>query len=656
MPSSFTFEVLVYPNFAYNTGDDPCILSWYWSANVYLKLYYNHTDDKFRVEYKDGGTLRYLESQQFDDGSSYDNISAWLTFTGAIDLTTGTTAGSQFWVDRVSKDTAWDGNIDARTTTINRFQVRAVAGTAGDYKINYLRILPSYVAADAAVQNAFRDVYNAEIFWGYNNLALGNERCNITRFGLGYSIDEQAEKDNGAFCANIANITLLNEKVGAVGCFCDDQYAAFTPASYQYNGTVNQKYLQNRIPIWIETWYNNDFDSVFIGKVTQDAFPRSKDAATLSRITISCEDAVSDIALTQKKRAVKYENFDLCDTASEATSLLHTITRLATKPDIYNYLANSSFENATITDSWAQGANCTLTRSTDYPLIGTYGAKAVFTGAGSFYQTVTFTGLTKLNVGENWTFSVYALSAAAFEGDLKIGECDSGGENDNTAAAVSLAGGEGLVKFTVTHTITDSTSDRLKIEILADAADTLYCDCAMLVFGKRDYNYFVLNDNDGAAGVESADDADAGSYDYIGFDVDSYDILHPWVRVEAEESIWEHCKDIANATPNLQYFGINSDGLLEYQHIASEGGDPASTATITAVRSIATALDGGQPNKVVISGIKIVKDSGDRVLWRVENSGIESENDDDFMNTVGIAAVWPSPATYGDYYAKVETV
>ena len=84
MPNTFSFEMLAYPNFAYDTADDPCIFSWYWTANIYFKLYYNHTDDKFRCEYKDGGTARYLESQQFDDGSSHDNISAWLTFGGAL--------------------------------------------------------------------------------------------------------------------------------------------------------------------------------------------------------------------------------------------------------------------------------------------------------------------------------------------------------------------------------------------------------------------------------------------------------------------------------------------------------------------------------------------------------------------------------------------
>ena len=658
MPSKFTIETKVYPNFAFHTADIVGVWSWYLDANNEMSLYYNAGSDKFFLFYEMAGTAVILQSQQFDDGTSHEDINQWLTFTVAIDTTTGSTAGSEFWVNRVSQDDAWATDVPAVSVNYNKLQIRGRNGNAGDYKISYMRLFPDYVADDDAVQNGFKNIYNEEIFFPCNGLAIGKTRYNITRFVESYGYTEKFEKSNGAFCANTARLTLSNEGRDADGCFSDDQYAAFAPEYYQLNGTSSQKYLQNRLPLYIESWYGNDFDAVFTGKTTEKSFPRSKTGTTLSKITISAEDGVSDIARKTKKRAVKYDSHSLCDTASESTSLLHEITRLATQEEIYNYLANSSFEKATITNSWKQVTNCTLSRNYTYELFGMYCGKAVFSGAGSFAQTVTFTDITKLNVGASYTFSIYINSVAApFEGDIKISEYDDAVLKDSTSATVSHNVTQEYTKHTVTHTVTNEDSDRLKIQVLSDAADTIYVDGAMLTYGKRDYNYFVLNNNDGAAGVESADDADYGTYDTVGFIVDDNALVHPWVRIEAGDSIWDYVNDIANATPNLHYFGMDACGNLEYSFTATAAGDPASTETITSTPSVATQLDGGQANKVVISGIKIIKELGTRTIWKADkDGGFDSMSEYSFRMAVGDGATWPPVATYPEYWAKTETL
>jgi hypothetical protein len=249
------------------------------------------------------------------------------------------------------------------------------------------------------------------------------------------------------------------------------------------------------------------------------------------------------------------------------------------------------------------------------------------------------------------------MSPAAFEGDIKITEADSGGDNDSTPATISHDGSEGYGKYTVTHTITDEDSDRLRFEILSDAADTVYFDAAMGIRSARDYNFFVLNNNDGTAGVSSADVADYDSFDTIGFVVDSYDIEHPWVRIESTDSVWDHLKDIANATPNLHYFGMDPCGNLEYTHTLSAAGDPTSTETITGTRSIATQLEPIQANKIEISGIKVVEETGSKVVWKTnKDSGLDSEDQNIYKREIFNGAVWPPVDIYTEYWAKLEVL
>ena len=676
----FSFEIKLYPDFAYDVASDQPVFSWQDEEHG-LELYYDSTLDKFALVYKNG-INRYMYSRQFDDGSSYEDISQWLVISGSIDLTTGTDSGSELYINRVLDSDTWDDTIFSLETEHSILGLRYGSAGVGNYKFNYFRYFPGITVTAADVSNGFKNVYDEEIFFDFNGVAVGRSRCNISRFVANYSYKETYETQNGSFSSNGANLDLYNEGLGADGCFSDDQYAPFDAGSYQYNGTIDNKYLQNRIPVWFEAWHGNDFDSVYRGKVDSGAFARTKVATKMGRVKVSAEDAVRDIAIETKRRARAYEDFTLCNNAIPSESLLHTILRLATKKEIYNYLSNSGFEVVT-SYSWKQESNVTLTR-VERPLLGTYSGQATFSGAGELNQTVTFDGDIKLNVGDSWTFSIYIyringylvteagdyivteggdrlIIAEPFDLTVRLSEADSGGVNDSTSITETIDPDipDGWKKFTVVHKITDADSNRLKVSIETDGAGLVLLDVAMLTYGKRDGNWFVLNNTLGFSGVIEADRAVADSYDSIAFNLTNNLIYHPWVRIEEGEGIWQYCKDIAHATPNLQYFGMTADNVFEYKHTPTEAGDPAIVSTVQIPVSLAVNLDAEGANRIIVSGCKITKEDSARPIWMVTPgvSGVDSSGGlGQYTTIIGPGGVWPDPTEYGSYYGEVDTI
>lgn len=678
--TKFSFEFKLYPNFAYDVVSNQPILSWDYEGHGFA-LYYDAILDKFVVEYE-AGVSRYMYSRQFDDGSSHEDINQWLTISGSIDLTTGTDSGSELYVNRVLDSDAWTDSITPLESEYAVMCVRGGPAGVGDYKINYFRLYLDKLVTAADIENGFKNIYSEEIFFDFNGVAIGRTRCNISRFVGNYSYKETYETQNGAFSSNGSTLQLYNEGLGADGCFSDDQYATFDAANYQYNGTVDQKYLQNRIPVWIESWAGTDFDSVYRGKVDSGAFSRTRSADKLGRVTISTDDFVRDIALETKRRARAYEDFTLCNNAVPAESLLHTILRLATKKEVFNYLANSGFEGIPA-NAWKEESNVTITR-TENPLLGTYSGKTVFSAAGELNQTVTFLGDIKLNVGDSWTFSIYAnringylvnedgdyivteggdriIIAEPFDLTVRLAEADSGGVNASTSVTETIDPDitDGWKKYTLTHKITDADSDRLKVSIETDGPGLVYLDVAMLTYGKRGGNWFVLNTINNTGGTVEADRAMSDSYDSVAFNLTNNLVIHPWVRIEEGEGVWEYCKDIAHATPNLQYFGMTADNVFEYSHTPTEAGDPAIVSTVQVPTSLAVTLEGDNANRIIISGCKITKEDSARPIWMVTPgvSGVDSSGGlGQYTTIIGPGGVWPDPTEYGSYYGEVDTI
>ena len=292
LPDTFTLQIKFKPNFAFNTGSNQNVYGYSAGVNQYFYIYYRQADDVFWVHWKDGGTNRYLISAQYDNGTTHRNINQWITLTAAIDLTTGTTAGSSLWLDKTQDDTTWSGNIDSKTTEFNKMQIRAYNGTEGDYDIAYVRFFPNYVATDADVQNDFKDVKDEEIYWSLDGHGTGRTRVNVSDYlleaGTYRGLTGAIADTHGA---NTASFTLRNYN----GEFSDDQNAAFDAANSVYNGTNAQNYLQRRFGVIYESWYSGDFDTVFKGRMMPDGLSRESFNKNISYARIQCEDGIAEI-------------------------------------------------------------------------------------------------------------------------------------------------------------------------------------------------------------------------------------------------------------------------------------------------------------------------------------------------------------------------
>jgi hypothetical protein len=244
----------------------------------------------------------------------------------------------------------------------------------------------------------------------------------------------------------------------------------------------------------------------------------------------------------------------------------------------------------------------------------------VFSGADEFYQDLTFPNDDlQLSEEDNWTLFLYVKADAAFSGTLKLAERDSGGEHDNSTTAISLTGSEGWKLVSVTHEITDGTSDRLRYGITASTG-TVYATYAMLIMGKRSIPYYVENTAEGSSGAVDTEDAELGSYDYVGFNVDQIDYEVEYVVIPEGESLWEHIKQLADAGA-VRYCGIDKAGCFRYKTNIS-GTDPTKLETLSIKhRQLNTRLELETANKIRVHGVNIQESSNPVVLWIASASG-----------------------------------
>lgn len=633
-----TVRARVYPNFAYDVATDQPIWGWYIDGNNYLTLYYEASNDRYEVEWKNGGTRRILNGPTYTDNSHQ----AWTDLDVVIDFANSQAA---LYIDRSAVDTSWNGAPDAKGSNFPIFYVLHRSTDEGDYQLNHIRVFPSLEATATQVGNDYKAVKNEEIIWHFNGEGCGRTRCNVTRFVQSVYNEKSIE----GFAAGSPGANKLRvEFISTGGELADDQYAAFDPTSDAFNGLVTQKYMQNRCRLEMESWYDHDYEVVFTGRLDEDRFSRTSFSGNLQTVTVTAEDAVSDIARKYKRSGITYENKDI-SSATEADSLLHLITRLATKEDIYNFLANSSFENATIGNSWilaGTSSSKALTREAG-GLFGSYEAQLVNGDAPNYaqaIQTITFTGIKKLNVGETWTFSIYLKSTDACSYGIYIYESDSVGINDSSYEIYTLSGGEGWDLWSVSHTITDSDSDRLSCYIYVNDNVTLSMDGAMLIQNDRALNWFILNDNDGAAGVESADDADFDSYDTVGFDADVVAVTHPWVLLSQGTNVWDTLQELGDAA-GAMYNGMDEAGVYKFRAKLKTGyTDPSSLETITdsEIQGVGTTLEVGQANKITVHGIKIKKYTNIVTLWNAAAAGSFAKGTGEVIaETVANGEYWP---------------
>lgn len=128
MPSQFTIDMIVRPWFAYNTSIDHRLAEFYIDSTHRFTIRYVASVDLFYCTWQDGGSSRYLNSQKFDDGTSFVLLNQRIRIIVSIDLTTGSTAGSRFIIIPLEsgakfEDIAWTGNIDALASTFSTLSI-----------------------------------------------------------------------------------------------------------------------------------------------------------------------------------------------------------------------------------------------------------------------------------------------------------------------------------------------------------------------------------------------------------------------------------------------------------------------------------------------------------------------------------------------------
>ena len=397
------------------------------------------------------------------------------------------------------------------------------------------------------------------------------------------------------------------------------------------------------------------FEPVLVGRLDDEKFKRNSPHDDEPQVLLGVLDGVEELERKVVENGISYEDYDISDPAAEATSLVHALTRLATQKTYKNYLSNSSFENAAVTPWFAVSA--TSFSRVAGGLFGSYQGDLVNDASGSadLLHSLLFTGDKQLNVGEVWTFSIYVKAAVACTCQANINESDSVGVNaTSTSSTLSISGGEGWQRISVSHTIIDSDSDRLQPFLrLNTVSVTLSVDAAMLTQTREALNWFVLNNNASTA----ADDADSASYDTVGFDVDTVAITHPWVLLEKFASPWTHMRKLAAASL-AQYLGMDAAGTLKYRSRLKTGyADPTPLETIDSGQHFAAVLEEQAANHIIIRGAKITKFSHVAEVWRASASGhfTTSENTGRLLNeSVADGATWPSQTTYPEFYARYE--
>lgn len=649
-----TIQIKFKPNFAYNIGSTVNVFGWRVSATQEFRCYYNNATDKFSVTWEDGGTARGLISAQYDDGSAQRNINQWIILTLAYDISDTSNTGSSLWMNKTQDDTTFGTTTkDAKSTTFNKMQIRAYNGAAGDIDAAYYLYIPDYIATDADVQNDFKNVKDEQIYFPLDGHSTGKTRCNVSEFLTDLSTEKGTRASNsGNYGANRADIELKSLS----GEFADDQYAAFDPANSVYNGTSSQAYLQNRCRVWIENWYNGDFDYVLVGRTDDSMFRRSTPHDGISFATISVDDHVADLAKKRIENSKAWQDKDFCD-STESNSLIHLITRMQSEKEVRNYCHNSGFENNPL-DTWTESDLSSFTRDVGEHLFGTASGKMVYdnvAGGTQFIRLqISFDNDIKLNVGETWTFSYYLKCADACGAHSIVYEYAGAVAKASILAYWELLGGEDWVRFEMTHTIEDKDSDELRIHIDMNDNVTLYVDGCALNPGNRAPTLYV--DNTAATG--DADDYATGEYDTIGFDCDAVDISHPWKRIEEGSTVWNSLTELAAAAiPN--YFGMNEAGTLELRAMLTNittntYTDPIAEEDIgeqDIMTDVGTFMR-PKANRIIVRGSGYAEYTNKTCIWRATEMGNFDQGVDGRLNeTVADGDKWPDPDEYEDFYA-----
>ena len=201
----------------------------------------------------------------------------------------------------------------------------------------------------------------------------------------------------------------------------------------------------------------------------------------------------------------------------------------------------------------------------------------------------------------------------------------------------------------------------MRVGVFAAAGDTINIDGAMLIQNDRALNYFEVNTNDGASGVESADDAPELAIPWFGFDVRNIDYLHKWRRLDKGSDVWSEILSLGLAI-NAREYGFDKNGTFRARAYLEDGyTDDVITEVISDTdvrRGWSVSPSGFTANKIVGHADLIKKSGGLQTIWMASACDVFDEREDSPLINESIAddARWPNPDDYPEFWARIGAV
>jgi len=154
MPDKFTVDMIIEPKFSYDTTTSNVhVLTWTVDTPHEVTLLYEQVADHFRIIWQNPN-FRFLNTQTFDDGTTYTNLNQRLRFIVSLDLSSGGINDSRFICiplesGALYEDSVWNNTPDIKDTDYPTLSIGNLSGaTQADSDYEYLRIYNDLLVGD----------------------------------------------------------------------------------------------------------------------------------------------------------------------------------------------------------------------------------------------------------------------------------------------------------------------------------------------------------------------------------------------------------------------------------------------------------------------------------------------------------------------------
>jgi hypothetical protein len=369
----------------------------------------------------------------------------------------------------------------------------------------------------------------------------------------------------------------------------------------------------------------------FYGTIDRGGFQRTTSYNTTSTFSANADDLIKRIARKKVRSSRVWADYYLSRATPASNSLFHEYVKLATDKEVYNYLGNSGFENATIANSWTVGGvGASFARSNTVALYGTYAGYLSGTSGLNIYQGVVL----EVSKGNKLTFQAYVYSTSAQTITMRAREYNAGTSGSYTDGVISHGGG-GWELCSATHTCVDTDANRIYCFAFISGTAARF-DMAMLTFGDVKY-FYVPNTNDGTSGVIDGSTLSAlGTYSLLGSVAEDVAYQHDWSVIKRDESPWEKIKALCDACL-ARLLHISQAGVLHFASYLATADETTSRGDIGNIHGLGKENQPITANCITVEGVYIDVRSFPQIVWTADGSSVGNESADGSTFTVSLA-------------------